>query len=319
MKINILSDDDIAILKQVVEEKRRRIVGGRAFGEKIWNLSEDQNTPEVYIALVPSSGIPGLNMIGSAPAEDDEPGEAECEIYQLVDDGVATPQLKKMDMGTKTVYNISTATIEGDSEWVLVVKTKTGKWVAVTGGGATSDAIFGIVHKVLGCGYYEVELADWNGITPDPDLRDYTGTSTTWECDECSDLVYGVGTANDDCDAGISLAPIESQLTGLGVYVLAFDPTAITVPLEVPSDCIMLNMGVKNAITPGTATIIGTGTADDEPVYQIVRGYQTHNVGYDKEYECCELTGVWTLIRKTAYIFASRKCEVQDCEPCPTE
>lgn len=307
MKINLLSDDDVKILKEVIDEKRRNVQGGRGFGEKVWNPEEDQNTPEVYIALPPTDGIPGLNQVGTSPGEDDEPGYAECEIYQLIDNGIDTPQLKKMDLADKTVYNISTSTIPGSTEWVLVVKTKTGKWVAVTGGG--TDIVHGIVHKVLGCGYYEIELADWSGTTPDPDLRYTTGTSEG--CDPCDSLNYGVGTALDDCTVEATIEDPVSQLTGLGVYVLAFDPQSISIPLKVPSDCLILNRGSKNSL--------GGTSSDTEDVYQIVRGYQTHYVVYDKEYECCTLTGEWKLISQIAYIIAAKKCDEQSCYVCPTE
>lgn len=312
MKINILNDDDIAILKQIVEEKRRSVIGGRGFGEKLWNPEDDQNTPEVYIALVPSDGIPGLNQVGTAPAEDDEPGYAECEIYQLIDDGVTTPQLKQMDMGTKTVYNISTTTIQGNSEWVLVVKTKTGKWVAVVGG-SSSDIVHGIVHQVIGCGYYEVELAEWVGITPENDARYLTGTGTDGECDSCDLFSDTTGTAVADCEVEPTLEEPTSQLSGLGVYVLAFDPQSIYVPLKLNTDCRLVDMGDRNAAPNEAST--GTGTSvPTEPVFQIIRGLQTHLILYRERWECCN--GVDTLMGRTPVIFAARQCPEELCVNC---
>ena len=131
MKINVLSDSDIEILKRIVEKEKKGLIGGRYPGEKNWSPEDDQNTPEVYVAIPPTTGIPALEFTGTnGPGEGDTPGEAECEIYQLIDDGTNPPTLLPMDVGTKTVYNIRTAAISGESEWIVVHRSKTGAWIA---------------------------------------------------------------------------------------------------------------------------------------------------------------------------------------------
>lgn len=176
--------------------------------------------------------------------------------------------------------------------------------VVQVGGGGTSGVIHGIVNQDKTRGYYLIEIAEWSGTTPVedevPDIcLDATGSTSGSGDDNCTDIV---------------LPEFESQLVGTGVYVLAYDPASVLVPLEIGSDCKLTNMGDENAL--GSAS---DSSGVTEPVFQILRGYQTHVTAYDKEYECCELTGEWRLISKKAYIFAAKTCDPAMCEPCPTE
>lgn len=117
-----LNADDAAILREMVRWYRQSKV---SFALTPSNLNLAQ-TPSVYIAKVPVDGIPALEEEGTGTGLD-SPGKVECDIYRIIDDELH-------DMGiTRDVYNLSTSVI--DAPYVLVTKTKSGDWVASTGGG----------------------------------------------------------------------------------------------------------------------------------------------------------------------------------------
>lgn len=100
--------------------------------------------PKVYVALTPPAGLPALNRYGTTgtgtgDAQDDVPGEAECDIYRLDETPgtagsaalIAIPDL------TKTVYNLGEAV--AGAEWVVVSRTESGAWVR--SGGAVGDDV----------------------------------------------------------------------------------------------------------------------------------------------------------------------------------
>jgi hypothetical protein len=93
--------------------------------------------PEVYIALPPEGGIPALTEFGTGTGTgseaEDTPGSAVCSIWKINSNGV----FQEMIGLTKTVYNLSREvipqTINGvDQNWIKIVRTKPGKWIAPT-------------------------------------------------------------------------------------------------------------------------------------------------------------------------------------------
>jgi hypothetical protein len=161
--------------------------------------------------------------------------------------------------------------------------------------------IRGIVSESLGKGYYTIELAEWAGVTP-VDVED-----------PCDQATGSLSTSGDDSCEDIILPDFEPQHTGIGVYVLAYDPRSVLVPLEIGSDCYLANLGSENSSGSGSGE---SSPTDTEPVFAILNGYQTHTVAYDKEYICCD-DGSWKLISKRAYIFAAKVCEPAECDVCP--
>ena len=81
-------------------------------------------TPEVYLALAPSGGIPAAGGTGTA----DVLSSADCDIYQIIRSNPT--QLVKVNTLFKKVYNISSSDISGGS-LITVVRDKFGTWVAV--------------------------------------------------------------------------------------------------------------------------------------------------------------------------------------------
>lgn len=84
--------------------------------------------PEVYVARVPSNGIPALDKDGTGTSVNDVAGKAECRIFKIDDDdGVS-------DAGfVKEIYNIQpdkAYTADQFSYFVPVIRTKFGRWIA---------------------------------------------------------------------------------------------------------------------------------------------------------------------------------------------
>lgn len=112
--------------------------------------------PELYAALTPIDGIPGLSAdlnfgtgtgsgTGTGIGEGNTPGVAECAIYRLVETH-GVNDLTDADF-TRDVFNLGESAIPGDT-WILVARDKFGDWWALpmataatggSGGGATTD------------------------------------------------------------------------------------------------------------------------------------------------------------------------------------
>ena len=124
MTVFALSESDKRILQEVLTEMKQ----GRV-NKPIENTTpQDLGSPEVYIALPPSGGIPALSPTGGigtatgSPAEaGDTPGSAECDLYRILD-GTLRSTGK-----TKTVYNLSEKAIT--QIWISIRRTKFGLWV----------------------------------------------------------------------------------------------------------------------------------------------------------------------------------------------
>lgn len=88
---------------------------------------DTSQAPEIYVAKIPSGGIPAAEHVGTAGGPPTSLSGAECQVYYLsTDDGILNP----IDGNTRWVYNLSTNDITGTG-WVLIVREKGGDWVAV--------------------------------------------------------------------------------------------------------------------------------------------------------------------------------------------
>ena len=207
------------------------------------------------------------------------------------------------------------------------------RWEVLSFAGSSLNIIHGIVHRVIGKGYYEVKISTWSGETPDCDpISNSTGNSGSDEdpCSICSilGLEEQIGSSFQECDDALVVPLPDAQTTETSVIVLAYDPQSVHVPLKTLTDCLMVYIGDRNIENSGSDRNIensgsdrniensGSDSTERERVYQIVRGYQEHIVQYKDEYECCPTTGVWTLIKRTAVIFAGVSCPIQICDEC---
>lgn len=180
--------------------------------------------------------------------------------------------------------------------------------VQMIGGGAgagVANAFHGIVSESHGKGYYTVEFAEWAGITPDCEID---------TCDPCKQMTGSTSMSTDDNCGEMTLPDFDRQLVGTGVFVLAYHRASVLVPLDVGSDCLMMDLGDSNSTLSASETS-SASSGGDEPVYQIVDGYQKHLVKYEDTYGCCN-TGEDILISRKAIIFAGIECDVAICNPC---
>ena len=112
--------------------------------------------PETYVAKPKTSaGIPKLLSAGTGTGSDvsgseyDEPGVAECDIYRIqVNQTTGDPELQAVPGLSKMVYNISTTAVS--QTWTGVTRTKSGRWLAINGGGSGGAA--SIRFQVLSAG-----------------------------------------------------------------------------------------------------------------------------------------------------------------------
>lgn len=182
-------------------------------------------------------------------------------------------------------------------------------------GGSGATAVHGIVHDDLGCGYYIVELAEWAGQTPTGGSGMGTGSQGGITCDVCP---TGSGTGglltNPDC-GDVTIPIFENQVVGTGIFVLAYDPASTVVPLEQGSDCLMMSTGATNLVN-GSGSGTGSSSDEQEPVFQIIRGYQTHTIQYIENEVCCD--GEILTTDRMAVVFAAKVCTNMFCETdCP--
>lgn len=174
----IPSDQDRKIIQDLIDKHKGQLgnTPSRPPTERSWDEAEDHQAPEVYVAKPQTSaGIPkllatdgttgtGTDISGSLF---DEPGKAECDIYKILVDSVSgDPELHSMGL-TKTVHNLSSSDL--DQDWILVIRTKAGKWIA------TSTTPGGIEWAKLVDTLYEGETAAasiWRGGPKVADLVD---------------------------------------------------------------------------------------------------------------------------------------------------
>lgn len=112
IKINVLSDADIRLLKSIVAQVKQepQNTPGRTYAPP-----DPQQTPDVYIALIPVGGIAG--RVGLAVSS------AECQIYRLLSDTLT-------DAGfTRLVHNLSVDALSAGLP-VLAERDKFGIWWA---------------------------------------------------------------------------------------------------------------------------------------------------------------------------------------------
>ena len=124
-----LSDRDRAILQQMITWWKNVRVNTFKGGHPTHKFQ----SPDIYVALPPSGGIPALTLSGSSPGVGDTPGSATCDIYRIDSSG----DLEAITGLDKTVYNLSFVKIQ--FWWVIVERSKQGKWLAINPGSVGFD------------------------------------------------------------------------------------------------------------------------------------------------------------------------------------
>jgi hypothetical protein len=158
--IHVLTQQEISVLKAMAKDWRATV-------RNTQNRTGPEGTvpyaPEVYVALTPMGGIPGIGTeaedvgtgsgTGSGSGGFDDPGHADCNIFQLIrnlDDGSA--DLDPIASGLQlTVYNLGFGAIPGNI-FIPVMREKGGGWLAIMPPIDTSQEVVTSVTCVPGPG-----------------------------------------------------------------------------------------------------------------------------------------------------------------------
>lgn len=152
---HVLSDSDVAVLKEVIASVRQRRANEGRGGSQGAGARLDQaleQAPEVHVCRVPAGGIPALTLeVGTGSGVQDVPGSAVCEFYHLQPTGAGgARELRRIPGLSRRVYNLDTRAISGGT-WVLAHRSKAGHWYAGqvgeefgtgTGGGGGAANVF---------------------------------------------------------------------------------------------------------------------------------------------------------------------------------
>lgn len=138
-------------------------------------IERERNTEssQVYVARTPTDGIPAVDL-NTGTSLDDEPGEAECDIYQI--SRYSNPvTISPTAANDRLVYNVSTSPIPGDT-WIVIAKDAFGAWIALAGGGSSVGR--GKIASRLGDGIYSVQPIKraYIGTAAGTSLSDYENT-----------------------------------------------------------------------------------------------------------------------------------------------
>jgi hypothetical protein len=199
MPYYFLTEEDHRLLQEFIRQSKRHRINtpSRPGTERSWDIAEDHQAPEVYVAKPQDpggtgtgtgdgSGIPGLTR-ATGTASYDEPGVAACDIYKIYDNN-GTPELRPIDGLERQVYNVSDAPIPQD--WITTYRTKGGAWV--------TPPIPGLIGFMLaedhpGRGIaFEVWLGQWNSAIIQWEYPDYIGTGTIQNTVTAIDWRYDV-------------------------------------------------------------------------------------------------------------------------------
>lgn len=134
-KAFVLNEKDAGVLRAMIAEfaRRPRNSEGKQSPELVSDLHQ---APEVYVARVPSTGVPGLVWEAGAGVID-TPGTATCVLYRLMRAGNLSGRLVPLHISV-TVHNLSTENVPADT-WILVERDKFGTWWVSGSGGLTSE------------------------------------------------------------------------------------------------------------------------------------------------------------------------------------
>jgi hypothetical protein len=195
-------------------------------------------------------------------------------------------------------------------EYQITPESETAALIGRFAGGG-SDILDGLVSISHGCGLYTIELGK---ITEDSDSGSQSGSGI--DCDPCTQA-GSASESTSDCTLTL-LSPIP-KVIGSGVFILAYDPQSITVPLKPGTDCVVgkvSGVSAGSSSGSGSAAESGSGAAGFTP-WRVVRGYQEHLVQYRERWDCCEPDGPPVLIGRTPIIFPGIECEEIICGECP--
>lgn len=189
---------------------------------------------------------------------------------------------------------------------------------------ASSVTKWGIVDTVQGCGMYVIELGVMCNQESSASISVSGSLSDPTPCDPCDNVI---SESTENC--GIELFYPPNRVTGTGVFVTAYHPASVLVPLVVGSDCIVAKVSntamsgsgssASNIVDPcGSESTSISGSDPVEEVWGVMSGTQEHIVQYKERGECCPTTGEWVTTHKTPIILIGKECDEITCDECPT-
>lgn len=133
----ILSEEGVQQLRDLYEKVNRMLMNTPLRGLQL--ADTDPPAPEVYIAVIPLDGLPGIPSIGTGTGSISAltPSSILCDIYQIVQDTDDSTQFHlENTQNQQDVFNVSSTDL-GPEEVVIIVRDKYGKWVATSSSGGT--------------------------------------------------------------------------------------------------------------------------------------------------------------------------------------
>lgn len=120
-KILSLSEEDAEVLRRFIRELKQNPRPQSRYREE----REIGQSPDVYVALTPTEGIPAVTD-ATGTGIYDVANSAECNVYRLVRD-TNGQQLRQIDGLTRIIHSLSADDVPGDM-YVLVERDKFGSW-----------------------------------------------------------------------------------------------------------------------------------------------------------------------------------------------
>lgn len=206
-----LSERDVEQLQELLSfwrRSRNQLMRGNS------NTDDLLHTPEVYVAWIPSAGIPA--------SDGNVVSRTECDVYRVMSNSSSSYELTAISGLTRTLNNFGAA-VPGN-QWVLAVRDKWGEWFP----GSTQASPVYVVKLIAQqditpsttCGTCEVADEDVtvtvSGITAGPadgnpcdDCTDYNATWTMHRIDD--DCLWRTDDLNPCNDSGLSVATLYYQ------------------------------------------------------------------------------------------------------------
>jgi len=190
--LNVFSDADVALLKEMANWFRNRGTQSTREDDE-W---EPRQSPEVYIALVPTNGIPALTGGETTGAT---PCKVECQAFQIGPQGELTSAATGHLI---TVYNLGASGVP--QGWCLIARDKWGKWIATP----TPTFLVGKVQSAVTQGEFgDVQLYD-NGGLPITNSLGLVPTGETVSALFVLGSVGGLAGTADDPPVWVILVPV---------------------------------------------------------------------------------------------------------------
>jgi hypothetical protein len=169
----LLSDADAQAIQTLLDDRRQGRPGAPNRPRVGWD-EQEQSVSQVYVARLPTDGIPGLTEkfgtgTGTAPLLVAPGFSDNCDIYRVIESSYGSPQLVAVTSFSKRVYNTSPAKLAGN-QWLLIERDAYGSWFPAAGGSGVDGRYIRLLAKhYLG----DQPNYDWQGV------KDFVLTAST--------------------------------------------------------------------------------------------------------------------------------------------